>query len=411
MNDKKHIIIAVIIVVIAGGVFLAFNTGDKNGVKPPDDASVVRQNDTIVINNHGGNMEGHTPRGFRGSGTGLFAGDNLNPSFPNGDGVQMFLTFDLSSVSDSEFRSAVLSSESAHVQGTPFEDLGALRVEAVEYNQFSSVLWELEPINSVCVLGISQEGPFTCDVTSAIRQMLKDGRKMAQFRIRFDEAGDNDGNTDLVSFYNTNSNTNEPGLFKLTVYTGVTSVEIQEYFNEKLREGVIDRIGQPIHGFVPFMLLQAFSGIVPKDFDGADALLGEYRIVEKELTFIMDEGGPIHSAAEALSDDGMKTLFLNIANRAGVTRDKGALFTTKEEIDGLLLFLGAPPDLVVVECLPEQRDVDACIEIYQPVCANINVQCVTTPCDPAQETFANSCFACSNSLVSTYTRGECPAGQ
>ena len=184
-----------------------------------------------------------------------------------------------------------------------------------------------------------------------------------------------------------------------------SAIDVQEYFNEKLREGVIDRIGQPIEGFVPFMFLQAFSGLVPNDFDGADALLGEYKIVEKELAFIMDEGGPIHSAAEAISEEGMKTVFANIQRRTNV------LITTTGEVDGLLPFLGTPLDLAVTECLPEQRDVDACIEIYQPVCATVNVQCVTTPCDPVQETFANSCKACINSLVSTYTKGECPVDQ
>ncbi len=64
------------------------------------------------------------------------------------------------------------------------------------------------------------------------------------------------------------------------VYAGaIGTIDVQEYFNEKLREGVIDRIGQPIEGFVPFMFMQAFSGLVPKDFDGADALLGEHKIV------------------------------------------------------------------------------------------------------------------------------------
>ena len=46
----------------------------------------------------------------------------------------------------------------------------------------------------------------------------------------------------------------------------------QEYFNEKLHGGVIDRIGQPIEGFVPFMFMQAFSGLVFKDFYSADAM-------------------------------------------------------------------------------------------------------------------------------------------
>lgn len=66
---------------------------------------------------------------------------------------------------------------------------------------------------------------------------------------------------------------------------------------------------------------------------------------------------------------------------------------------------GQPSETV---CLPEQREVDACIEIYQPVCATLIVQCDTTSCDPVQETFANSCKACMNALVRTHTKGECP---
>ena len=190
-----------------------------------------------------------------------------------------------------------------------------------------------------------------------------------------------------------------------TSAVNLSTIGVQEYFNEKLHGGVIDRIGQPIEGFVPFMIMQAFSGLVLKDFDGADALLGKYKIVDKELAFIMDEGGPIHSAAEAISEEGMKTVFTNVQRRTNV------LITTTDDVDGLLLFLSAPPDLAVTECLPEQRNVDACIEIYQPVCASVNVQCVTTPCDPVQETFANSCKACMNSLVSSYTKGKCPVAQ
>ena len=183
------------------------------------------------------------------------------------------------------------------------------------------------------------------------------------------------------------------------------AIEVQEYFNEKLREGVVDRIGQPIEGFVPFMFLRAFPGLVPNDFDGAEALLGEYKFMEKELAFIMDEGGPIHSAAEAISEEGMQTVFTNIQRRTNV------LITTTNDVDGLLLSLAAPLDIAVTECLPEQRDVDACIEIYQPVCGTVNVQCITTPCDPVQETFENSCKACTNSLVSSYTNDECAVNQ
>ena len=189
------------------------------------------------------------------------------------------------------------------------------------------------------------------------------------------------------------------------VVTKEVPSEVQEYFNKKLGEGVIDRIGQPIEGFVPFMFMQAFPGIIPKDFDGADALLGEYKIKGKDLKFIMNEGGPIHSAAETLSQEGMKTVFENIRRRANVS------ITTTDEVDGLLLFLGAPLDLAVIKCLPGQRKVDACIEIYQPVCGKVNVQCVTTPCPPVEETFSNSCNACRNPLVESYTKSACGTGQ
>ena len=50
--------------------------------------------------------------------------------------------------------------------------------------------------------------------------------------------------------------------------------------------------------------------------------------------------------------------------------------------------------LKAIDCLPEQRNVDACIEIYKPVCGQLQIECITTPCDPIKETFENSCKAC-----------------
>lgn len=77
--------------------------------QPPDDSlaqPLPAADGTIILENQGGNMEGHTPRGFQGMGTGLFTGDNLNPNFPEGDGVQLFLTFDLSGLPAGEVASA-----------------------------------------------------------------------------------------------------------------------------------------------------------------------------------------------------------------------------------------------------------------------------------------------------------------
>lgn len=48
------------------------------------------------------------------------------------------------------------------------------------------------------------------------------------------------------------------------------------------------------------------------------------------------------------------------------------------------------------KCKSEDRNVDACIEIYQPVCGM-----------PIKQTFSNSCFACSDESVIYYIEGEC----
>jgi len=58
-------------------------------------------------------------------------------------------------------------------------------------------------------------------------------------------------------------------------------------------------------------------------------------------------------------------------------------------------------------CTPEQRNADACYEIYDPVCAKMNIQCIQAPCDPIYQTFSNDCEACKNPLAGSYIRGEC----
>ncbi|MCH8827779.1 MAG: hypothetical protein IIB16_12540 [Chloroflexi bacterium] len=174
---------------------------------------------TVVLMNHGGEMEGHTPRGFQGQGTGLFAGDNLNPSFPNGDGVQIFLTFDLEGLPAGDVLSATLRSENFHLRGSPLEDLGPLRAQEVRYDRFSSALWNLSPLagGHTCTFATKKSNEFQCDVTDVVRRSVQDGYMYAQLRLRLEKAGDGDGETDLVAFYKTNSNTNEPGIFEVEI--------------------------------------------------------------------------------------------------------------------------------------------------------------------------------------------------
>ena len=67
-----------------------------------------------------------------------------------------------------------------------------------------------------------------------------------------------------------------------------------------------------------------------------------------------------------------------------------------------------PTDSEKVFCREEQRNVGACIEIYQPVCGwndPEKIQCIKFPC---ANTYSNSCFACADENVLYYTKGECP---
>ncbi len=58
-------------------------------------------------------------------------------------------------------------------------------------------------------------------------------------------------------------------------------------------------------------------------------------------------------------------------------------------------------------CTDESRQAEACAEIYQPVCATVEVQCITAPCDPITTTYSNTCEACKNLWVSSYKQGQC----
>lgn len=60
-----------------------------------------------------------------------------------------------------------------------------------------------------------------------------------------------------------------------------------------------------------------------------------------------------------------------------------------------------------IACTKEQRGAEVCAEIYAPVCATVEIQCIKAPCNPVKQTFSNTCEACKNSLVKSYVNGEC----
>ena len=60
------------------------------------------------------------------------------------------------------------------------------------------------------------------------------------------------------------------------------------------------------------------------------------------------------------------------------------------------------------ELLEEKpTDVGVCAAVYAPVCASVKVECVTTPCEPVEQTFSNKCEMNKNALATFLRDGEC----
>ncbi len=177
-----------------------------------------REPTSVTVSNQGGTLEGHTPIGFAGTGTGLFIGDNLNPSFPEGDGVQTYMTFALPD--NLTVGNATLASNVLSTNGTPFEDLGSLLVEPVIYEAFGPQLFDLAATGPATACRLTNETSVVCDVTSIVSDAVDQERSVVQFRLRFERIADNDGQPDLAQFFRSDVNTNEPGLFELTITNG-----------------------------------------------------------------------------------------------------------------------------------------------------------------------------------------------
>ena len=197
----------------------------------------------------------------------------------------------------------------------------------------------------------------------------------------------------------------------------------------------------------PATLMGAFPSLVPEDFNGVETTLGRYEYKEGQLVYSNTD--VVDGAADVISDAGIRTLRDNVYRRLGFKREmnivdvvdqltkpsttpstpashtatsSGATTCTLDAKvcpDGTAVgrtgadcaFAACPGETPAqsqaIDCTPEQKRAEACIEIYAPVCASVQIQCVTTPCEPIPKTFSNSCFACSEQSVDSYREGEC----
>lgn len=204
--------------------------------------------------------------------------------------------------------------------------------------------------------------------------------------------------------------------------------------------------GIKTEGLSPYLLLEHFPPIEEIDFDGVEAIIGKYAVRDGVLSY--ETGEAVETAAASdMSEAGFSLFLKNYSARTGLaiqnteTEDivahmGGHQVQSPEESssedseyvactmdakmcpDGSYVgrsgphceFAACPSSNATpkaVTCTAEQKAAEACIEIYQPVCASVRVECVTTPCEPVRETFGNSCQACSEERVTEYTEGEC----
>lgn len=111
-----------------------------------------------------------------------------------------------------------------------------------------------------------------------------------------------------VSFLNTH--------LKVAAPDPVLGKDADTYFKDQIVSIAVANRGQPIEGFDAFLLLDAYTGLEPSDFDGVAGLNGQYEFTD-DLQFILDnDGGPITSADGMVED--YELLLDNIAERYAV---------------------------------------------------------------------------------------------
>lgn len=134
----------------------------------------------------------------RNASTAVCVGDSGQPANVQYKG---FLSFELEpfALGEGQLVSALLSLELTAVEGNPFGGLGNLILEHVSFDEIDDDAFEDEPL--AVVGGIAQQAApgavLQGDVRSFVEADLAEERS-TQFRLRFSQATDGDGDTDIV---------------------------------------------------------------------------------------------------------------------------------------------------------------------------------------------------------------------
>lgn len=103
--------------------------------------------------------------------------------------------------------------------------------------------------------------------------------------------------------------------------------EAAQLLGDTLREEVDRQIGVPIEGYEPQMFLSIFPGLAATDFEGVQASIGKYVVVEGQLVHVLPPNVLVHSAAASVTQRGVETLLINIAARNQIDLQNGGTLT------------------------------------------------------------------------------------
>jgi hypothetical protein len=235
-------------------------------------------------------------------------------------------------------------------------------------------------------------------------------------------------------------------------------IKKQNEFKLTLEKIVTDNSGPKKEGYEPIMFVLALPGLELEDFHQVEAMVGNYEYAAGELKHNTGSTEMLHTAATAITAEGMNTLLINLSNRlhfnlnvASVEEIVSALkerevlvkplppisespvpptnppetdyppvactMDAKQCSDGSYVgrtgpnceFSACPAvtEKPVIKCAPGSKQAQMCMDLYAPVCGAVEVQCVTAPCNPIPQTFSNGCHACLEENVNAYTEGEC----
>ncbi|MDA8611377.1 hypothetical protein N9L18_00740 [Candidatus Pacebacteria bacterium] len=232
-----------------------------------------------------------------------------------------------------------------------------------------------------------------------------------------------------------NPNTNNPVINQPPTQANNDAFVAQ--FRQTMELKFRTEVGQPIEGYEPAMFMQIYPGLTKQDFHGVKALIGKYVYLNGELVHDLEGETMIHSAAPAIAEEGYETLLNNILSRSTFVSGGVTVNAVLQSISSGLPTTGGPgpvactmeakicpdgsavgregpdcefaacPAPETVVCSDESKENNICTKEYRPVCGLVEVQCVTTPCNPVEETFSNGCSACAQGNVVSYTEGSC----